>query len=64
MSKLQNSDQQKRMCKNCVNFINCRDDNKIECDFDMFEATIYEDAILFTPELFECDHFEDIRKIK
>lgn len=56
-------EKRKKQCKNCVNFISCRDDNKIECDFDYFEPTMYEDAILFTPELFDCEKFEDIRDI-
>ena len=52
---------QKRMkCKECVNFICCREDNQYECDFEYWGPIMYEDAVLYTPELFECDKYEDI----
>lgn len=60
---MQSSDQQKRMCKNCVNFIMYRNDNKVECDYDMFKDSIYENAILYKPELFDCEMFENINDI-
>lgn len=51
-------------CRNCVNFlIDDDNDNKVECDWEYFEPTVYEDAILFVPELFECNKYEDIRNL-
>ena len=55
--------EKRKMCKDCVNFICCRDDNKFECDYEFFEPVIYEDAVLYTPELFDCDRYENIEDI-
>ena len=52
--------QKRKQCKDCVNFVMCREDNKVECDFDYFEPIMYEDAVLYVPELFDCDKYEDI----
>lgn len=47
----------KKLCKNCVNWL-CFDGKNIECDFDIFKKTKIESAIIFTPEIFDCENWE------
>jgi hypothetical protein len=44
------------ICQKCINFI-VRDD-LVFCDYDNFIDEKIENAILFVPEMFDCDFWE------
>lgn len=61
---LENENQKSKKCKHCVNFIQFRKEEGIyDCDYNYFNNTPYEDAVLYTPELFDCIRFEDIKDL-
>jgi hypothetical protein len=47
-----------KLCKNCVNFCTI-DDKYYFCDYEYWDNTLYEKALIFVPELFECNKFEE-----
>jgi len=46
------------ICKHCLNFIQENDKNEFSCDFEHWEKETYWTAILNTPEMYGCIHFE------
>lgn len=51
-----------KLCKDCINF--ALDNNKCYCDYDLFEDISIYKAIIFVPELFECDKWESDAKYR
>lgn len=52
-----------KLCCNCVNFLWDEENEKAYCDFSFFlNCDIYK-ALLFIPELFDCDKYENIEEI-
>jgi hypothetical protein len=50
-----------KLCKDCINFI--RETDKIySCDYEYWENIKVKDAIIFVPELFDCDKWESYRE--
>lgn len=50
-------------CKNCVNFLEWEKD-KINCDFELFNESEKKKALLYTPAMFKCEHFENLKNLK
>lgn len=49
------------LCSNCVNWLE-HSKNLISCDYEHFEKIPLEQAIIFVPEIFDCEEFEQIEK--
>jgi len=47
-----------RVCQKCVNWIE-EDNGNVSCDYDHFITVKYEVGILFVPELYECENYEE-----
>jgi len=50
------------LCKNCVNFIVDEDGKEItvSCDLEYFLYVNLEKGIIFVPELFDCEQYEEV----
>jgi hypothetical protein len=48
-----------KLCKDCVNFL-VHEKGKALCDYDFWEECLWKDAVLFCPEMFECDKYENV----
>lgn len=46
-----------KVCQKCVNFLTNKDD-MVECDYEYFTNVKYENAILFVPDMFDCEQYE------
>ena len=55
--------QKSDLCQNCINWLE-HSPNIIDCDFDKFASAPIDKALTFIPELFDCEEFEDIKKLK
>lgn len=51
------------LCSRCVNWLELKE-GIIDCDFEHFVDIPVEKAELFISQLFDCEDFEDINKIK
>jgi hypothetical protein len=49
------------VCQKCVNFLDTNT-GIITCDYEWFVDVKYEQAILFVPEIFDCDHYEQVEE--
>ena len=49
-----------RLCKDCVNFINSIEPDKVLCDMDHWNNTLINKAVIYVPELFECFDYENL----
>jgi len=49
-----------RLCKDCVNFIVDDENRKASCDFMFFNNDDIFKAIIYVPDLFDCDRWEVI----
>lgn len=55
--------EEQNLCINCINCINNLDNNLHDCDYGFWLEKKYNEMLLYTPELFECEEFEDYNKI-
>lgn len=46
-----------KLCRKCVNYLQWDKDN-IECDFEYWKETKIQNTLLFTPNQFNCKHYE------
>jgi len=46
------------LCKDCINFINADVNGLITCDYEYWENEPFYQAILNTPEMYNCIHYE------
>ena len=46
------------LCKDCNNFI--VEDGKASCDWGFFENVNIYKAIIYVPELFDCEEWENV----
>lgn len=49
----------KQACQRCVNFMENVDET-ITCDYECFINDKLEQAILYTPEMFDCNEYEPL----
>ena len=50
-----------KKCTDCVNFIE-EEGNKVSCDYEYFENVQKYKAIVYVPEMFDCDKHEIIEE--
>ena len=51
----------KKVCQRCVNFL--EDDGLITCDYEYFADVKFEQAILYVPEIFDCNEYEGFEEL-
>lgn len=53
-----------RLCKDCVNFIEDENPNKVSCDWGFFDNVDKQKGYIFVPEQFDCEKWEDQKKFE
>ncbi len=46
-----------KKCVDCVNFLE-EGDKKVSCDYEYFENVNSYKALIYVPEMFDCDKYE------